>query len=50
MDGITDEYDYPPEGQDEALNTVMEQCELWADHVMDAIPMGIAWHIRSLRI
>lgn len=32
---LLDEYHYPPEGQDEALNTVMEQCELWADHVMD---------------
>lgn len=25
-------YKYPPEGMDYALNTVMEQCELWADN------------------
>ena len=25
-------YDYPPEGQEEALETVMEQCELWTDN------------------
>lgn len=24
---------YPPEGMESALNTVMEQCELWADNV-----------------
>ncbi len=27
-------YDYPPEGQEEAMNTVMEQCNLWVDQVM----------------
>ena len=25
-------YKYPPENQDDALKTVMEQCELWADN------------------
>jgi type I restriction enzyme R subunit len=24
-------YKYPPEGQEEALNTVIAQCEMWAD-------------------
>ena len=24
-------YDYPPEGVDDAMETVMAQCELWAD-------------------
>lgn len=24
-------YDYPPEGRKEALETVMKQCEMWAD-------------------
>ncbi|PAU66779.1 type I restriction enzyme endonuclease domain-containing protein, partial [Bifidobacterium criceti] len=24
-------YEYPPEGVDDAMNTIMEQCELWAD-------------------
>ncbi|MBR3314877.1 MAG: DUF3387 domain-containing protein [Atopobiaceae bacterium] len=24
-------YKYPPEGAEEALSTVMKQCELWAD-------------------
>ena len=25
---------YPPEGQDEAIQTVMQQCELWADQII----------------
>ena len=25
-------YDYPPEGQEEALNTVIAQCEMWTDN------------------
>ena len=25
---------YPPEGMDDAVTTVMSQCELWADNVM----------------
>ena len=25
-------YKYPPEGQEEALNTVIEQCEMWTDN------------------
>lgn len=25
-------YKYPPEGEEEALQTVMRQCELWTDH------------------
>ncbi|MEO5480002.1 type I restriction enzyme endonuclease domain-containing protein, partial [Bifidobacterium adolescentis] len=24
-------YKYPPEGVDDAMDTVMKQCELWAD-------------------
>ena len=28
-------YKYPPEGQEEALNTVIEQCEMWADNTCD---------------
>lgn len=24
-------YKYPPEGQEEALNTVIAQCEMWTD-------------------
>ena len=27
---------YPPEGMEDAVQTVMLQCELWTDHVMDA--------------
>ena len=27
---------YPPEGMEDALQTVMTQCELWTDNVMDA--------------
>ncbi|HCH73631.1 MAG TPA: type I restriction endonuclease subunit R [Clostridiales bacterium] len=27
---------YPPEGMDDAVKTVMTQCELWTDNVMDA--------------
>lgn len=26
---------YPPEGMDDAVATVMQQCELWADNVMN---------------
>lgn len=25
-------YKYPPEGQEEALNIVIAQCELWTDN------------------
>ena len=25
-------YKYPPEGQEEALKTVIEQCEMWTDN------------------
>lgn len=28
-------YKYPPEGQEEALNIVIAQCELWTDNEMD---------------
>jgi type I restriction enzyme R subunit len=28
-------YNYPPEGQMDALQTVMTQCELWTDNIMD---------------
>lgn len=28
-------YNYPPEGQKDAVNTVMTQCELWTDNVME---------------
>lgn len=25
-------YDYPPEGVEDAINTVISQCEMWTDH------------------
>ena len=25
-------YNYPPEGQDDALNTIIEQCEMWSEN------------------
>lgn len=25
-------YDYPPEGYEEAMNTVIKQCEMWTDN------------------
>ena len=25
---------YPPEGMDDAVSTVMQQCEMWADNIM----------------
>ena len=28
-------YRYPPEGQEDALKTVISQCELWTDNVTD---------------
>ncbi len=35
-------YKYPPEGQDDALKTVISQCELWTDVIadFDAYPMS----------
>ena len=29
-------YDYPPEGWDDATQIVIQQCELWADNIMEA--------------
>jgi type I restriction enzyme R subunit len=29
---LLDEYDYPPEGQEEAIETVLKQCEQWVDN------------------
>lgn len=29
-------YKYPPEGMDDAVQTVMTQCELWTDNMMEA--------------
>ena len=28
-------YKYPPEGQEDALKTVISQCELWTDSLTD---------------
>lgn len=28
-------YNYPPEDQDDAVNTIMSQCELWTDNLME---------------
>jgi len=28
-------YNYPPEKQEDALQTVMTQCELWTDNIME---------------
>ena len=28
-------YDYPPEGWDDATQIVIQQCELWADNIME---------------
>ena len=33
---LTKKHKYPPEGMDDALQTVMLQCELWTDNIMDA--------------
>lgn len=30
-----EKYKYPPDDVPEALQTVMSQCELWADNIMD---------------
>ena len=30
---LLDEYDYPPEGQEEAIQTVLRQCEQWVDNI-----------------
>ena len=46
---------YPPEGMDDALKTVMLQCELWTDNVMDTedvakkvIPYEYSYHDEEL--
>ena len=28
-------YKYPPEGQEDALKTVISQCEMWTDNLTD---------------
>ena len=28
-------YNYPPEEEQDAVDTVMKQCELWTDNVME---------------
>ena len=28
-------YKYPPEGQEDALKTVISQCEMWTDNIID---------------
>ena len=33
-------YKYPPEGQDQALQTVMAQCNKWADDEGNFQPVG----------
>lgn len=45
-------YGYPPEGQEDALQTVMTQCELWTDHVMigekvTKFPINAAYELHS---
>ena len=33
QDGLyRQKYKYPPEGQEDALNTIMEQCEMWSEN------------------
>ena len=33
-------YKYPPEGQEEALNTVIAQCEMWTDNTDLSTPQA----------
>ena len=33
-------YKYPPEGMEDAVLTVMQQCELWTDNVMPQLPQA----------
>lgn len=28
-------YKYPPEGQEDALKTIISQCEMWTDNIID---------------
>lgn len=34
-------YHYPPEGQEQALRTVMEQCDKWADDEENLEPTNV---------
>ena len=36
VDGLYNQkYKYPPEGMDDAVKTVMSQCEMWTDNMTD---------------
>ena len=33
QDGLYNQkYDYPPEGQEDALSTIMKQCDMWSEN------------------
>ena len=33
VDGLYNQkYDYPPEGQEDALSTIMKQCDMWSEN------------------
>ena len=32
---LLEKYKYPPEGYEEVIQTVMSQCGLWTDNVME---------------
>ncbi len=34
VDHLLKRYEYPPEGMADAVQTVMSQCEMWADNVI----------------
>ena len=40
---LINKYKYPPEGQEQALQVVMEQCNKWADDEDNVIEMNTAY-------
>ena len=43
MKRLLKKYKYPPEGQEQALRTVMEQCNKWADDESNFTPSRVMY-------
>ena len=43
-------YKYPPEGMEDALQTVMAQCEMWTDNEMEAVEYPATMREETLKV
>ena len=43
-------YDYPPEGMEDALQTVMAQCEMWTDNELEAVEYPATMREETLKV